>query len=283
MKTGIVFEGGASRTAYSCGVMDCLLDNEIFIEYVIGVSAGIAFGISYSSRQIGRNKRIFAEFMHDPRYMGIKHFLGKKKSYYNFDFAFGEMPEQYLPFDWEGYKSYGENANAVITNIETGLPEYYPVTCEDRTWQLLRASSSLPVLFPPVEINGKKYMDGGITDSIPFERAFEYGCDKVIVVLTRERGFIKKPESLLPLIKMTYKKYPNLIKALENRHMMYNNQLSRLYELEKEGKALIIAPKDTHKIGRTERKPEILIPYFEEGYEDTGKIIDKIRDFITDY
>lgn len=280
MKTGIVFEGGASRTAYSCGVMDCLLDNEIFIEYVIGVSAGISFGISYSSRQVGRNKRIFAEFMHDPRYMGIKHFLGKKKSYYNFDFAFGEMPEKYLPFDWEGYKSYGENANAVITNIETGLSEYYPVTCEDRTWQLLRASSSLPILFPPVEINGKKYMDGGITDSIPFERAFEDGCDKVIVVLTRERGFVKKPESLLPLIKMTYKKYPNLIKALENRHIMYNNQLSRLYELEKEGKALIIAPKDTHGIGRTERKPEILIPYFEEGYENTKRIIDKIRDFI---
>jgi len=280
MKTGIVFEGGASRTAYSCGVMDALLDNEIYMDYVIGVSAGIAFGISYASRQTGRNKRIFAEFMHDPRYMGIKHFLGKKKSYYNFDFAFGEMPERYLPFDWEGYKSYGENANAVITNIETGLPEYYPVTCKDKTWQLLRASSSLPILFPPIEINGKKYMDGGITDSIPFEKAFEDGCNKVIVILTRERGFIKKKESLLPLIKMTYKKYPNLIKALENRHIMYNKQLNRLYELEKEDKVMVIAPSDTHSIGRTERKPEILIPYFEEGYKDTEKIIDKIRNFI---
>ncbi len=280
MKTGIIFEGGASRTAYSCGVMDCLLDNEIYIDYVLGVSAGIAFGISYASRQIGRNKRIFAEFMHDPRYMGIKHFLGKKKSYYNFDFAFGEMPEQYLPFDWEGYKSYGENAHAVITNIDTGLPEYYPVTCEDRTWQLLRASSSLPILFPPIEIGGKKYLDGGITDSIPFEKAFDEGCDRVIVVLTRERGFVKKPESLLPLIRIAYRKYPNLIKALENRHIMYNNQLEKLYELEKEGKALVIAPADTHGISRTERRPEILVPYFEEGYKDTGKIIDKIKEFI---
>ena len=280
MKTGIVFEGGASRTAYSCGVMDCLLDNEIFTDYVIGVSAGIAFGISYSSRQVGRNKRIFAEFMHDPRYMGIKHFLGKKKSYYNFDFAFEEMPERYLPYDWEGYKKYGENANAVITNIETGLPEYYPVTCEDKKWTLLRASSSLPVLFPPIEINGKKYLDGGITDSIPFEKAFNDGCDKVIVVLTRERGFVKKKESLLPLIKISYRKYPELIKALENRHIMYNNQLEKLYQLEKEGKVMVIAPSDTHGISRTERKPEILIPYFEEGYKDTEKIIDKIRDFI---
>lgn len=280
MKTGIVFEGGASRTAYSCGVMDCLLDNEIFLDYVIGVSAGIAFGISYSSRQVGRNKRIFAEFMHDPRYMGIKHFLGKKKSYYNFDFAFEEMPEKYLPYDWEAYRNYGENAKAVITNIETGLPEYYPVTCEDKKWTLLKASSSLPILFPPVKLFDGLYMDGGITDSIPFERAFQDGCDKVIAVLTRERDFVKKPESLLPLIKMTYKKYPKLIEALENRHIMYNEQLNRLYELEKVGKALIIAPKDTHGISRTERKPEILIPYFEEGYNDTEKIIDKIRDFI---
>ena len=280
MKTGIVFEGGASRTAYSCGVMDCLLDNKIYTDYVIGVSAGIAFGISYASRQTGRNKRIFAEFMHDPRYMGIKHFLGKKKSYYNFDFAFGEMPEQYLPFDWDGYKSYDENAYAVITNIETGMPEYYRVTCEDREWKLLRASSSLPILFPPIEINGKLYMDGGITDFIPFEKAFDDGCDRVIVVLTRERGFVKKPESLIPLIKMTYKKYPKLIKALENRHIMYNEQLKKLNELEKEEKVLVIAPKDTHSIGRTERKPEILIPYFEEGYKECENIIDKINDFI---
>lgn len=283
MKTGIVFEGGASRTAYSCGVMDSLLDNNIFIDYVIGVSAGISFGISYSSRQTGRNKRIFAEFMHDPRYMGIRHFLSKKKSYYNFDFAFEEMPERYLPYDWEGYKKYGENANAVITNIETGLPEYYPVTCEDKKWTLLKASSSLPILFPPVEFKEKNYLDGGITDSIPFEKAFQDGCDKVIVVLTRERGFVKKKESLLPLIKIAYRKYPEFIRAMENRHIMYNEQLRKLEILEKEGRVMIIAPSDTHKIGRTERNPEILIPYFEEGYRDTEKIIDKIRDFITEY
>ncbi|MBQ8411200.1 MAG: patatin-like phospholipase family protein [Ruminiclostridium sp.] len=103
MKTGIIFEGGASRTAYSCGVMDCLLDNEIYIDYVLGVSAGIAYGVSYSSRQKGRNYAIFEKFVEDPRYMGIKHFLGKKRSYYNLDFIYGEMPDKYLPFDWDSY------------------------------------------------------------------------------------------------------------------------------------------------------------------------------------
>ncbi|MBQ8613619.1 MAG: patatin family protein [Ruminiclostridium sp.] len=280
MKIGIVLEGGASRTAYTCGVLDCLLDNEIYLDYVIGVSAGIAYGVSYSSRQTGRNYAIFEKYVEDPRYMGIKHFLGKKKSYYNLDFIYDEMPEKYLPFDWKAYFDYGMTSHAVITNISTGLPEYYRIDKEDHKWMLLRASSSLPILFQPVKIGENLYLDGGITDSIPFEKAFEDGCDKVIVVLTRERDFIKKKEKTVPLIKLCYKNYPNLIKAMENRHIMYNTQLEKLRKLEKEGKALVIAPADTHKIGRTERKSSVLLPYFREGYDYTKTILNEINDFI---
>ena len=280
MKIGLVLEGGASRTAYTCGVLDCLLDNEIYLDYVIGVSAGIAYGVSYSSRQTGRNYAIFEKYVEDPRYMGIKHFLGKKKSYYNLDFIYDEMPGKYLPFDWKAYFDYGMTSHAVITNISTGLPEYYRIDKEDHKWMLLRASSSLPILFQPVKIGENLYLDGGITDSIPFERAFEDGCDKVIVVLTRERDFIKKKEKTVPLIKLCYKKYPNLIKAMENRHIMYNTQLEKLRKLEKEGKALVIAPADTHKIGRTERKSSVLLPYFREGYDYTKTILNEINDFI---
>lgn len=280
MKTGLVLEGGASRTAYTCGVLDNLLDNKIYLDYVIGVSAGIAYGVSYSSRQKGRNYRIFEEYMEDSRYMGIKHFLGKKKSYYNLDFIYDEMPSELLPFDWETYMNCGANSHAVITNIETGLPEYYRIDKPDKKWMLLRASSSLPILFQPVKINDNLYLDGGITDSIPFEQAFRDGCDKVIVVLTRERKFVKEKEKIIPLIKIVYKKYPNLIKAIENRHIMYNNELEKLRELEKAGKAFVIAPADTHKIGRTERKSSVLLPYFKEGYDFTGTIIDEIKNFI---
>lgn len=280
MKTGIIFEGGASRTAYSCGVMDCLLDNEIYIDYVLGVSAGIAYGVSYSSRQKGRNYAIFEKFVEDPRYMGIKHFLGKKRSYYNLDFIYGEMPDKYLSFDWDAYMKYGMTSYAVITNINTGLPEYHRIDEVDKNWKILRATSSLPILFQPVEINGNLYLDGGISDSIPFEYALNNGCDKVIVVLTRERDFVKKKESIIPLIKIAYKKYPKLIEAMENRHIMYNNELEKLRKLEKEGKALVIAPADTHNIGRTERKSSILLPYFKEGYDYTSTIIDEIKSFI---
>ena len=280
MKTGIIFEGGASRTAYSCGVMDCLLDNEIYIDYVLGVSAGIAYGVSYSSRQKGRNYAIFEKFVEDPRYMGIKHFLGKKRSYYNLDFIYGEMPDKYLPFDWDAYMKYGMTSYAVITNINTGLPEYHRIDEIDKNWKILRATSSLPILFQPVEINGNLYLDGVISDSIPFEYALNNGYDKVIVVLTRERDFVKKKESIIPLIKIAYKKYPKLIEAMENRHIMYNNELEKLRKLEKEGKALVIAPADTHNIGRTERKSSILLPYFKEGYDYTSTIIDEIKSFI---
>ena len=280
MKTGIIFEGGASRTAYSCGVMDCLLDNEIYIDYVLGVSAGIAYGVSYSSRQKGRNYAIFEKFVEDPRYMGIKHFLGKKRSYYNLDFIYGEMPDKYLPFNWDAYMKYGMTSYAVITNINTGLPEYHRIDEIDKNWKILRATSSLPILFQPVEINGNLYLDGGISDSIPFEYALNNGCDKVIVVLTRERDFVKKKESIIPLIKIAYKKYPKLIEAMENRHIMYNNELEKLRKLEKEGKALVIAPADTHNIGRTERKSSILLPYFKEGYDYTSTIINEIKSFI---
>lgn len=280
MKTGIIFEGGASRTAYSCGVMDCLLDNEIYIDYVLGVSAGIAYGVSYSSRQKGRNYAIFEKFVEDPRYMGIKHFLSKKRSYYNLDFIYGEMPDKYLPFDWDAYMKYGMTSYAVITNINTGLPEYHRIDEIDKNWKILRATSSLPILFQPVEINGNLYLDGGISDSIPFEYALNNGCDKVIAVLTRERDFVKKKESIIPLIKIAYKKYPKLIEAMENRHIMYNNELEKLRKLEKEGKALVIAPADTHNIGRTERKSSILLPYFKEGYDYTSTIINEIKSFI---
>lgn len=282
MKTGIVLEGGASRTIYSCGVLDALLDSGIYLDYVAGASAGISYGVSYISRQSGRNLAIAEKYMADKRYMGVKHLFNRKnRSYYNLDFVFGSIPEELVPFDFEEYRKNGEEAYGALTDIETGETVYMKVPAEDRKWMVLRGSCALPLLFQPVEINGRLYMDGGITDSIPFRYAMTEGkCDKVIVILTRPRGYTKSKEKLSALVKMAYPKYPLLGEKLSVRHEMYNRQLSELYELEKEGRALIISPSDTHGIGRTERKPEILVPYYKEGYEDTIKDIDIIRNFI---
>lgn len=188
----MVFEGGASRTAFSCGVMDAFLEEELMPDYFIGVSAGIAFGVSYLSKQKGRNLKLLEEYMADKRYMGLKYlFDRKKKSYYNIGFVFDEVPNKLLPFDYETFAGYKGVVEACVTNIHTGKAEYLKVPQSVEMKDTLVASCSLPILFQPVKIGRHYYLDGGIADSIPFRHALEEGCDKLIVVLTREHGYVK--------------------------------------------------------------------------------------------
>lgn len=281
MKIGIIFEGGASRTYFSCGVIDALLEEKIYADYVIGVSAGISFGVSYCSRQKERNLRILEQYEEEGIYQGFHHMFRKNnKSYYNLDFVFGEVPNKLVPFDFEAFEKHEGECLAVVTNIDTGLAEYIPVLADDRCFMSLRATCALPILFQPVEINGKYYLDGGLSDSIPFEKAFEDGCDKVIAVLTRPRGYRKSKESTTSIINLKYKKYPELMEAFKNRPETYNKQIERLEELEKEGKALLLAPGETFGIGRFEKKKTKLIPFYRYGYDYAMEKMDEIKKFM---
>ncbi len=281
MKTGLVLEGGASRTIFTCGILDALLDNNIFINYVAGASAGISYGVSYLSKQVGRNHKITEKYMNDRRYMGFRNMLKKNnRSYYGLDFVFDEIPSHLIPYDFDEYKRSGENGFGAVTNIETGKTEYFRVSADDRKWTVLRASCALPILFRPIEINGSFYMDGGITDSIPFRYALDSGLDKVVVVLTRPRGYKKKPEKLTTFVKMTYRNYPKLGEVLSVRHDMYNRETAELEQLEKEGKALVLAPEKDYGIHRTENDPKILLPFEKEGYDYAVRNLDRIRDFL---
>ncbi len=268
MKTAIVFEGGASRSLFSCGVMDVLLENEIYSDYVIGASAGISMGVSYASRQYRRNYEITKKYMPDKRYMGARHLIDRKnKSYYNLDFVFDEIPNKLILFDYEAYEKYKGNCIAVVTNVNTGKPEYLEVEADDKSFITLRATCALPILFPMIEINGEKYLDGGISNSVPFEKAIEDGCDKVIVVLTRARGYIKKTDSLVKLSCKLYRKYPMLCDCLMSRAQNYNEQIKRLREAESLGKVFVIEPLSTMGVGRTEKRPEKLLPLYSHGEE----------------
>lgn len=270
MKTAIVFEGGASRSLFSCGVMDVLLKNEIYSDYVIGASAGISMGVSYTSRQYRRNYEITKKYMSDKRYMGASHLIDRKnKSYYNLDFVFDEIPNKLIPFDYESYEKYKGNCIAVVTNVNTGKPEYIEVEAEDKGFTALRASCALPILFPMIEINGEKYLDGGISDAVPYERAISDGCDKVIVVLTRERGYIKKTDPSVKLACKLYKKYPGLCECLKNRAQNYNEQIKRLREAENAGKVFVIEPLSTMGVRRTEKRWKKLLPLYNHGEEMT--------------
>ncbi len=281
MKLGIVMEGGASRTIFSCGVTDVFLDENIMPDYLIGVSAGIAYGVSYVSGQRGRNAQFTREYMHDRRYMGIQHWLNpRKRCYYNLDFAFDKMANVLIPYDYDALANYPGQVVAVVTNIETGEPEYKELPAYERKWETTIASCSLPVLFPPVKLGDHYYMDGGIADSIPYKKAMEEGCDKIIVILTRERAYEMGEEKAAKLIHLACRKYPKVVERLKNRAEDYNRNCREMFELEKQGKLFVIAPRDTFGVGRTERRWEQLGRLYEEGVEVAREQMEALKMYL---
>lgn len=265
MKLGITMEGGASRTVFSCGVTDAFLEEDIMPDYFVGVSAGIAYGVSYLSRQKGRNLTIIQKYMNDKRYMGVRHLL-KNRNFYNIPFVFEEIPNKLESFDFEAFEAYPGKVEACVTNIHSGKAEYLEVPRKDEKFEVLVASCALPILFQPVKVGRHYYLDGGISDSIPYKHAMEEGCDKNIVILTRERSYVKKQERAGGISMKLYKKYPNIVEDLRTRPERYNACMKELAEREEAGEVFVIAPENTYGIGRTESNPDKLTMLYEEGY-----------------
>ena len=285
MKLGLVFEGGASRSLFSCGVMDALLEEEIFADYVIGVSAGIAYGSSYISRQKGRNLELSTKYMHDKRYMGVRHLLNpKNRSYYSMEFAFRQIPEKLVPFDFDAFSENTKNkaAIAVVTNLETGKAEYKELSRDDWDYhiRLVWASCALPMLFKPELLDGNLYMDGGVSDPIPFKKALMDGCDKVVTVLTRERDYSKSSDLSVRLASRIYKKYPDFQKTLLERPLKYNLQRKNLFESEEKGEVFVIAPNNTKGFSRTERDPEKLKALYDDGFYTAKKLMPDLKKYL---
>lgn len=267
-KLGMVFEGGANRTVFSCGVMDAFLEECIMPDYFIGVSAGIAFGVSYLSRQKGRNLEVIEKYIPDKRYMGMRHLIDRKKrAFYNIGFVFEEVPDKLVPFDYDAFGAYPGIVEAAVTNIHTGKAEYLEVPRGKDMRDTLVASCSLPVLFQPVKIGKHYYLDGGISDSIPFRHALEQGCDKLVVVLTRERGYVKTVEKAAGITNRLYHRYPKIVEDMESRAERYNADMKELLELEKKGEVFVIAPETTYGVGRTETDVVKLRRLYDEGYQ----------------
>ena len=256
-KTGgraLVLEGGALQGVYSAGVLDVLLENGERFDAIIGVSAGALFGVNYLSGQIGRVIRYNKEYNSMRGYMGLGSLL-KTGNIVNTELAYNYVPHVADPFDNEAFRRSGVPFYAVLTNIETGEPEYIRITDVFAQMDTLRASGSMPFVSKPVEINGKLYLDGAITDSIPYQHMLDLGYDHPVVVLTKDRSYTKKPVSPR-LAKAFYgKKYPALEKRIRNRHLMYNEQKRRLHQLEVDGLAEVIRPSEAMYIGKMEKDP----------------------------
>ena len=282
MKTGIVLEGGALRAIFSSGVCDGLLEGNIMPDYLIGVSAGIAYGVSYLSRQPRRNLEVVTTYASDHRYMGMNNLADKRnRSYFGLKFAYDTIPNELIPFDYDAFAAYPGQVEAVVTNLNTGKADYMEVPRLDRNSQLLQATCAMPLMFPIYHLNGQPYLDGGIADSIPWRRAMDQGCDRVMVVMTHPRDYVRKQERLMPLIRKTYREYPNFVAAMEDRARRYNEDREQIFDLERQGKLLVIAPDSTMGVSRTERNPEKLRLLWAKGYQAAMDRMEEIRAFFS--
>ena len=268
MKLGLVLEGGGMRGLYTDGVLDCLMDRGFTADYVIGVSAGACGGVSYVSGQRGRSRRVNTAYLDDKRYVGLQSFL-KTGSVFGMDLLFDEIPNRLDPFDYEAFARSPMEFVVGVTDVETGKPAYFDksaIAPGDCT--LLRASSSIPVFSPIVEFRGGRYLDGGTSDPIPVKKALADGCDRLVVVLTRDRSYRKKPEGIKAVYRRVFRDCPNMARALEERPRVYNDTLDYIRRLEREGTALVIAPTRPVTIGRFEKDLQKLEDLYKAGMLD---------------
>lgn len=269
MKTGLVLEGGGLRGVFTTGVLDAFLEGDFHADYVIGVSAGAANGVSYVSGQKERGLRTNTDYLRDPRYMGLRSLLFHR-SLFGMDFIFGEIPRKLDPFDNEAFLASPCEFWAGTTDVRTGEAVYFGKDELGENLEALRASTSLPMLSPPVSYRGRLLLDGGVADPIPVRRALADGCDRVIAVLTRERGYRKKPQSFRAAYHASFRRYPAMARALDERHVVYRDTLDFLAGLECGGTAAVIAPAQPPQVRRIERDREKLLALYREGLE-TGR------------
>lgn len=273
--TALVLEGGGMRGVFTCGVLDCFMDNGIRFPYTIGVSAGACNGLSFMSRQRGRAKFSNIDLLQKYDYIGIRH-LWKKRNIMDFDLLFGEFPEHILPYDYETYFSTSDRFEVVTTNCLTGTANYFEEKAKkERVIDIVRASSSLPYVCPISYVDGIPMLDGGIVDSIPLMRAMQQEYTRYVVVLTRNRGYRKSAKDV-KVPRFIYKKYPRLRVALSRRCRLYNEQLEMVERLEDAGEIIVIRPLNPITVSRIEKDINKLTNFYEEGYRCAEEVLRKI-------
>ena len=280
MKKGLVLEGGGMRGLFSEGVIDEMLESGVRFDGMIGVSAGALFGCNFKSHQAGRALRYNIRFKDDSRYMSFWNLL-KTGNLVDAEFSFHTLPNELDIFDKETFEKDKTEFHIVCTDVETGKPVYKQLTrIGDNELEWLRASGSLPIASKVVEVDGKKMLDGGISDSIPLKHFEDCGFEKNIVVLTQPKGFKKKQTGGMPIIKLILKKTPKIVEGLSKRHLMYNNELDYISEQEKKGKTLIICPDETLPIGRIEQDEKKMRLVYDMGRQAARKRMSEIKHFL---
>jgi predicted patatin/cPLA2 family phospholipase len=273
----LVLEGGTFRPIFSAGVMDALLENNIMFPYCIGVSAGVSNGLSYISKQIGRNLEIIQKYRNDKRYLGIGNYF-KCKSFFGLDFTFDEIPNKLIPFDMETYLNYSGKFLVGVTNAETGKSEYYDGLKLDSKFTAIRATCALPIFFPAIKLDTSYYYDGGICDPIPIKKAISDGNQKHLIILTRPKSYTKTlSRNNIIASKFIGRKFPLLKEPLLTRHTMYNETVKFCNELEKQGKAIVLRPDEDKAIDSFEKDVNKLKSAYDHGYNLAMEKMNEIK------
>lgn len=281
-KATLVLEGGATRGIFTSGALDYLMERDLYFSDVIGVSAGSCNAVDYVSRQPGRTRDCMIPTDKEGKYYyGIRDFV-KEKSLMNMDLIFDKYPKELLPFDFETYFNSEINCQIVTTNCLTGKAEYMTEDSDnDRLMKLCRASSSMPLLTPIVNIDNVPYLDGGLADSVPIRRAQQMENEKIVVILTKNQGYRKSVLSptMQRVYKRAYKSYPNLIRTIFRRSFEYNKTMNYLDQLEKRGEIFILRPQ-VKPVSRLERNKETLNAFYEHGYKYTERKFDDLMEYL---
>jgi predicted patatin/cPLA2 family phospholipase len=275
MNCGLVLEGGGLRGNYTAGVLDAFLEEGIEFPYIIGVSAGVGFGCSYVSKQKGRNYEILTRYRNDPRYLSLRSYI-KTGNYFGLDFIYGDIPRKLIPFDFETFNKYDGQFISVCTDCETGNPIYY--NQEEDLLTVMKASSAIPFISKMILYDGKKLLDGAIVDAIPLRKAMSDGFKKNVLILTNPKGY-RKHEETQPPVKYIYRKYPKLVKALQNRVASYNNAIDFVESEEKAGNIFVIRPSVNLGVTRMEKSITKLKQLYQLGIDDGKRAIAKILAF----
>ena len=277
-KTALILEGGAMRGLYAAGALDVFMKNDIKVDVIYGVSAGALFGLNYKSRQIGRAIRYNLKYAREKNYMGL-YSLITTGDVMNRDFCFNKLVYELDKLDFETYKTNPVEFYAVVTNLQTGKPEYIKIDDAEKDMEYFRASGSMPFVSIPVEINGNLYLDGAIGDAVPFKKALEANFEKIVVILTKAQGHNRKKKSLLPY-KLFYGKYPNFVETAKNSYNKYNETMDLIEKYEAENKIIVLRPSELVKMKRVEKDTKKLQKIYNLGILDSTNALDKIKEYI---
>jgi len=281
-KVSLIIEGGAMRGVFCAGVISTLLREQIYLDYVIGVSSGSANGINYVSQDPARARASFVDIAANPAFSGMKYFLNGQ-GYFNTKYIYEDAITNDIPFRFDSFTQNPATMKIVATEMETGKAVYFDkneIATSAELARKVRASSTVPLVMPPTEIDGKYYLDGGIVDSLPIEKAIADGNRKHVIILTRPRGYIKEKQRFNAIIRRQLRAYPEIVAAIEQRHINYNRSMALIEQMEKEDKAFVFAP-DQLSIGRMERNVQRLEAYYQYGERAAERQLPALQAFLS--